>query len=340
MNYVRSHFLSFAVIAAIPMASGAATLKVPQQYGSVQAAIDAASNGDVIRVAAGTYSENLNIDGKGLSLIGAGAETTILDGGRRERVIRVQSSVPVGAVTIAGFTIRNGSAGGGEVPSYGGGLWASDVDVIVRDNKFTGNSACMGLALLVQGRSVTLLRNKIVANTAPSGCAFEAVALLLEGDSVVDQNVIADHPSAGVLLNTTAKAIVRRNIIRNNTEDPAIAGRGWGGFGSSSYLAQLVLENNLFEHNSGSIVGGVFLTGAETGPVITRNNSFVGNNGPYASGIMLSLPLYTGLDVSSNLFADEGGVAEIECGGSTIGKGNVFAAASAPPLAPGCSFAQ
>jgi len=336
---MRSHFVAFVVVIVMPLASEAATLKVPQQYGSIQAAIDAASDGDVIRVAAGTYSVNLSIEGKALSLIGAGADTTIRDGGARDHVILAQG-VPAGAVTIAGFTIRNGFAGDSDTPSLGGGLLALDAPVIVRDNTFTGNSACMGLALTVQGRSVTLLRNKIVANTHPSGCGWEAVALLLEGDSLVDQNVIADNPASGVLINTAAKATVRRNIIRNNTEDPSIAARGWGGLGSSDYLVALVLENNLFENNSGSSVGGVFLIDAQGGPAIVRNNSFVGNSGPYASGLMLSQAFYTGFDISSNLFADDFGVPEIECGGVSIGKGNVFAAAAAPALAPGCSFAQ
>jgi hypothetical protein len=101
----------------------------------------------------------------------------------------------------------------------------------------------------------------------------------------------------------------------------------------------LVLENNLFEHNTGAVMGGAFLGDAENGTVSARNNSFVGNNGPYASAIMLSPVFQTGFDIASNLLADDNGIAEIDCGGIPIGKNNVFGSSTTPALAPGCSFA-
>ena len=54
---------------------------VPTDYASIQDAIDAASSGDTICVEAGTYYENIDFDGKAVSVIGAaGAHRTILDG--------------------------------------------------------------------------------------------------------------------------------------------------------------------------------------------------------------------------------------------------------------------
>src|SRR5215472_14990203 len=74
-------------------------------------AISLASSGDSITVAAATYKENLTI-GISLSVIGAGARTTIIDGGGVKRVVSISS----GNVTLAGLTIRHGFAPYG----YGG----------------------------------------------------------------------------------------------------------------------------------------------------------------------------------------------------------------------------
>lgn len=54
-------------------------LRVPQDYPTIQEAIDAASNGDTITVAAGDYEEQLLVDGKAVIIMGAGiGETNIL----------------------------------------------------------------------------------------------------------------------------------------------------------------------------------------------------------------------------------------------------------------------
>jgi parallel beta-helix repeat protein len=77
----------------------------PGNYTRIQDAIDNASDGDTVFVYSGIYLENLNIAKDGIELVGENKYTTILDGNKKDDVIRISGNYTY----IKEFTIQNSS---------------------------------------------------------------------------------------------------------------------------------------------------------------------------------------------------------------------------------------
>jgi parallel beta-helix repeat protein len=86
--------------------SSASDIVVPNDYPTIQAAVDAANDGDTIYVKAGTYRENVVVN-KMISLIGEDPNTTVIDGVPAGGTL---VSVTRNNVTISGLTIGSSPA--------------------------------------------------------------------------------------------------------------------------------------------------------------------------------------------------------------------------------------
>ena len=95
-------FLSFfSLILLWSSLNYSATINVPVDYSTIQAAINAAVDGDIIQIAAGTYTEALSV-GKSLTFIGSGpasSPTTII----------TSTATPMISLTVTGksYTFQN-----------------------------------------------------------------------------------------------------------------------------------------------------------------------------------------------------------------------------------------
>ncbi|MDH4035852.1 MAG: hypothetical protein OEV80_18825, partial [candidate division Zixibacteria bacterium] len=71
--------LSVAMLVLCAGALNAATIHIPTDQSTIQAGIDAASDGDTVLVAPGLYTENIVFGGHSIVLLGSkGADSTIL----------------------------------------------------------------------------------------------------------------------------------------------------------------------------------------------------------------------------------------------------------------------
>ena len=120
----------------------AATLNVPAQYATIQAAVDAANAGDTVLVADGTYSGagNYDIDFGGKDLIVQSAsgnpDNCIIDCQQLGCAFTLHSGETKNS-NIAGFTITNGVGYNGD----GGGVYISSDSPTIDNCVFTGNVA-------------------------------------------------------------------------------------------------------------------------------------------------------------------------------------------------------
>ena len=108
---MRPATIILTVLLFLPAIGYSATYYVPDDYPTIQEAINGSLDGDTIIVRPGTYMENINFIGKAITLKSEqGSVFTILDGNQTGRPVKFDHGEGKDSV-IQGFTITNGVTG-------------------------------------------------------------------------------------------------------------------------------------------------------------------------------------------------------------------------------------
>jgi parallel beta-helix repeat protein len=261
----------------------AATYYVPDHFGTIQAALDGATDGDEIIVRDGTYTgagnKNLSFLGKALTLRSEnGPENCIIDCEQDGRGFYFHSWETAASI-LDGFTVTNGFYG------WGVGIRLSQCSPTITNCIISGNSEDIAIPERGAGgiyitRSSSIISNCIISKNTGKGIHIEA------GNPTISNCMISENTGAGISggLATISNCIISGNMaggigrfeVTNDNE-----GRGIPPCGiisenpeaASSWIRHEI-SNCVVVGNSGVRGGGIIAGGG----TLIANCTIIGNS--------------------------------------------------------------
>ena len=277
---VRQHYCASGAGAACD------TVRVPQDFSTIQAAINATPAGlqRLILAAPGTHAGPVNFSGKNVVVQGDGAATTAIQGtgGQVSSVVLFSGGEPATA-GLRGFTIRGGLTGSPipQAPQFlvGGGLFANESAAFVRDCEFRDNFASFGGGVYARNSSTTFTNCAFRVNR--SGSFGGGIQFLNSDcnmvDCVVSQN-ICESRGGGIHVVNGRHRLTRVSVTGNSST--SIMG-GVSVDNISDPLARLEFIGCTVTGNVANVAqGGIGILGTGPSSTVSLSSTVVCTNVP------------------------------------------------------------
>jgi len=236
-------------------------ITVPSDYSTIQGAIEAANEGDTIKILAGTYNEIISIKKDNITLDGKNKDTTILNGNKSSSTISINNSKNI--------SINNLSIGNGK-----NGISINFSSVYLSNLKIKDN----GNGLQVVSNSHINIDNTFVNNNIDNG-----LELKFNSTAYIDNSEFNNNSSAGVFFTMGSSVYIQYSKTSNNSVGLSSS------INTSTRIIGCEIMSNIF---------GIVLRGNATG-LLTGHN-IISDNGDVAGGAGIDISANSHLSIASS----------------------------------------
>ncbi len=283
-------------------------INIPADQPTIQVGINVAVNGDTLLVQPGTYIENINYNGKNITVASLFLMTqdttyisqTVIDGDSLDSVVKFESGEDSTAV-LSGFTITNGLGSGIFPDCFAGGITCTNTsnpnlaNLIITGNDTSSGGGGIYCYFYSSPRLENVEISSNSAETCGGGiyCSFHCMLYL---DKVVIMGNSVESGGGGGIYCSQSDPSIENTIIKGNMatygggircgnsflslENVVISGNSvdWHGGGISCMLSSPNITNTTITGNTaGTHAGGIYCNHNSNPSLI---NSLLWNNSP------------------------------------------------------------